>query len=361
MIKSYEKSPVQLRLGVAGCGKVFERLYMPALKRCNNWNLVAICEPIKDRREWVQKTLNRTTVFDKFVTFLKESSLDVVLITTPPETHSVLAIKALKMGLHVLVEKPMALNITEAFLMLEASLQTKKQLWVGFNRKFRRSYIILKDKLSNFPTDSIQKIFFQLILDPYKWQSVTPFMGDDSKGGGILDDVVSHQVDLLSWLLGVRIKMVKAEYVVKKHLKAELVSISLKFENDLIATCLAGHGTNYDEKLIIQLHNKTIIAYPTWVLQTRWLPEKITDMYCKLRTFFHYTLCKVTKFPNITLDSVEYQLRSFAKAISGEMVPLTNDCAETGVRSVEVIQACRKSLKSGGNWHQVGEEGKSIL
>lgn len=361
MIKSYEKSPIQLRLGVAGCGKVFERLYMPALKRCNKWNLVAICEPIKDRREEVQKSLNRVAAFDSFLPFLKESSLDAVLITTPPETHSMLAIKALKMGIHVLVEKPMALNTAEAFLLLEASLQAEKQIWVCFNRKFKRSYLNLKERLSNLHPATIQKIFFQLILDPFKWKSVTLFMGDDSKGGGILDDVASHQVDLLSWLLDVKIKMVKAEYVVKKDFQPALISIKLKFENDLTATCFAGHGNRYEEKLIIQSHNKTIIAYPAGVLQTRWKPAKWLDLYCKLGTFFHYALCKLTGIPNITLDSIEYQLHSFAEAISGERKSLTKDCAKSGVRSVEVIQACHKSLRSGGNWHQVSDKRESIL
>jgi predicted dehydrogenase len=361
MIKLYEKSPVQLRLGVAGCGKVFERYYLPALKRCNQWNLVAICEPIKERREWVQKTLNRADVFDQFVTFLKESSLDAVVITTPPETHSAMAVQSLKMGLHVLVEKPMALNITEALLMREASLQKGKQLWVGFNRKFKRPYINVKDKMSHLSPDSIRKIFFQLILDPNTWQSVTPFMGDDSKGGGILDDVASHQVDLLSWLLDLRIKMVKAEYLVQNHLKAECILINLKFENDLVATCFAGHGNTYQEKLIIQTHNKTIVAYPAGVLQTRWLPAKWLDFHCKFGTFFHHSFCKLTGTQNMTLDSFECQLRSFAKAIRGQRSSPANHGVKSGVRSVQVIQACRSSLKSGGNWHQVGEEGELML
>lgn len=361
MIQSYEKSPAILRLGVVGCGKVFERLYLPALKRCNKWKLVAICEPIKDRLQWAQKTLKSVTTFESFATFLEKSSLDAVLISTPPKTHCLMAVKALKVNLHVLVEKPMALNIKEALLMHETSKQTGKQLWVGFNRKFRKPYRILKDKLSNLPRESIKDIFFQLILNPYKWQSLTSFMGDDSKGGGILDDVASHQVDLLSWLLDDRIKMVKAKCIVKKHLRAELVLINLKFENDLIANCLAGHGDNYDEKLIIQLNNETIIAYPTGVLKTHWRPGKLTDRYLRLKAFFHYFLCKVTKFSNITIDSIENQLHSFAKAIRGDMESLTNDCAETGVRSVEVIQACRKSLQSGGKCYQVGEEDKSIL
>ena len=210
MIDSPQKTAHRLRLGVVGCGKVFERLHLQAIQRCRKWQLVAACEPLKSRRDWIRNLLPGIAIFRNFGSFLQESTLDAVLIATPPESHHILSVQALTAGHHVLVEKPMALDTVQALAMLDTARQAQKILLVGFNRRFRRPYRKMKDKLVKLSLESIGGISHRLILNPTGWQSVTAYLEDERKGGGIVEDVVSHQADLLAWLFDTAIQKVRA-------------------------------------------------------------------------------------------------------------------------------------------------------
>ena len=351
-MKNFRKaSDIHLRLGVVGCGRVFERYHLPALKRSSDWNLVAVCESLKERRKWIQKSCQRLSVFESFSELLENSTLDAVLITTPPVTHRQLAIQALERGLHVLVEKPMALNTSEGQLMLAAALQSRKHLWVGFNRRFRRPYIDLKERLERVPVDSIREIRF-LMESPLR-QTVTPYLGDDSKGGGVWDDLASHQLDLLAWLTNQPVKEVRAWHSPKKGTSAAFARYEIKFENHLHAYCEVVRSHAYFESIQIKLQDCTLLAYPTGVLESRFGSTKWIKYYCKLKTNANLALLKLRRKPNVSADSFERQLRSFAGAIRGENRDLMGADARGSLASVFAVQACRESLESGGIWKSV--------
>lgn len=349
-----EANRKQFRLGVVGLGRVFERYHLPALKRSLDWKLVSVCESLKERREWVQTFFHELSISEDYSTFLEKSSLDAVLIATPPETHSQLAIQALEMGLHVLVEKPMALNCSEALLMLEASLRVQKQLWVGFSRRFRRPYVELRKRLALFPRDSIKAIHFKLITNSENWKPVTHFLGDDSKGGGILEDVASHQVDLIPWLLGQRIKEARAELSTENGIS--YVKYKLKLENDLVASCEAGHGRIYSENLEIHLEDRKLVVYPSGFLETQWIPASFIRYYYQLKRVPHLIFHKLTQRSNFTIESFEKQFSFFAEAIRDKKESLLGADARSGMDSLRAIQACRESLQSGGQWKSLKGE-----
>ena len=133
---SIDRPVKPFRIGVLGCGRVFEKYHLPALKQIRDWKLIAICDPLEERVRRIQSSFPGLFAFETPSAFLEQPDLDAVLITTPPATHCQLSIQALNRGLHVLVEKPMALNVCEASLMQETALRAQKQLWVGFNRRF---------------------------------------------------------------------------------------------------------------------------------------------------------------------------------------------------------------------------------
>ena len=343
----------QLRLGAVGCGQVFERYHLPAIEGSPDWKLIAVFEPLKKRREWIEKSFQEVATHESMSAFLDKYLLDAVLVSSPPETHSKLSIKALQAGLHVLVEKPMALNYSEALSMLEASLSAQKQLWVSFNRRFRRNYLRLKERLSAVPKESIKAINYILISDSENWKPVTQYLEDDSKGGGILDNTASHQIDLLTWLLDYDIAEVKAEQVAKNGDKLKRIKYILRFHNGLIAKCVAGHGTIYYENLEIHHNNRKLVAYPSGVSESSWIPLSLICAYSKLKTASHLTFCKLTRTPNPTLQSFVKQYNSFADAIRGDKRHIKGADARSGLHSINAIQACRESIQAAGNWKSV--------
>ncbi len=355
---SIDRPVKPFRIGVLGCGRVFEKYHLPALKQIRDWKLIAICDPLEERVRRIQSSFPGLFAFETPSAFFEQPELDAVLITTPPATHCQLSIQALNRGLHVLVEKPMALNVSEASLMQETALRVQKHLWVGFNRRFRRPSADLKGRLEHVPVDSIQEIRYLNESPPR--QTVTTYVGDDSKGGGVLDDVASHQVDLLAWLLSQPVKEVRVCHPPKNKDSAASARYELRFANGLIAYCEAVHRRTYFESLQIKLQDRTLLAYPAGVIEGRFVQTKWIRFYCKLKNNAHLAFQKLRRQPNVSADSFERQLRSFAAAIRNEIGDQTGADAIDGLRVVRAIQACRESLRSGGKWQSLNPQERTI-
>jgi predicted dehydrogenase len=340
----------KIRLGISGCGMAFERLYLPALIRSAEWELVGVCDRSRERCEWVRSLFPDISVCDSIDALLDASSLDAMFIATPPETHCELAVKALDRGLHVLVEKPMALSLEEAFAMLESSERAGRQLRVGFNRRFRRPYVILRDQLAGIPAESIQSITFEFIFSLLDWNPVTPYLGDDSRGGGALDDVASHLVDVLTWVIGANVSAVKAEPLSVNEGRGSVVSIELKFENGTAAKGSAGHGPRFSERLEVRVDSRRFVVFPAGLIETCRMPNFLLSLYCFLRTRTHFARHKLLRTPNLSQESMAGQLRDFAQALRGETHSRSGADAVSGIDALKATMACRESIRSGGKW-----------
>src|SRR4051812_34714080 len=98
-----------LRLGVIGCGRGFERVHLPAISRIPEISLAAACDTDHHRLEWGKHRAAPPALFGNPGELLGYQGLEAVLVLTPPPSHALNVIEALQAGLHVLVEKPMAL------------------------------------------------------------------------------------------------------------------------------------------------------------------------------------------------------------------------------------------------------------
>jgi predicted dehydrogenase len=72
---------------------------------------------------------------------LERGDFDGVVITTPTFTHHPLAVRALEAGLHVHLEKPMAMNLRECAAITAAAERAGTALQLGFMRRFDRDFV----------------------------------------------------------------------------------------------------------------------------------------------------------------------------------------------------------------------------
>lgn len=360
MAKVSNVTGLPLRLGVVGCGRVFENYHWSALQQSPDWDLVAVCESSEGRRAWARQINPEIEAFASFSKFLNQCPLDALLITTPPATHGQLVVQALAAGLPVLVEKPMALTLPEAHQMAQASQRAAKPLWVGFNRRFRQPYIEFKQVLAQLPQDVVRAIRFQLTFDK-NWQPVTPYLGRDDQGGGSLDDVASHQIDLLCWLFNQEIEAVKAAQSIDSVNNCNDIHYQVRFENGLVAECSAGHNYYYKERLEVDVTGQKVIVYPNGLLRTSLLPAAWINLYCRLKTDAHLISHKMRHKPNVTLDSFIKQLAAFAAHIRHPDHTSNGADAASGLRTLQVIEACRASIDADGVWQMVISQGEKVL
>jgi predicted dehydrogenase/nucleoside-diphosphate-sugar epimerase len=191
-----------LRVAVVGCGAVSQTYHIPVLAGHEQVRLVALI----DRNMEVANRLARAygiAVTAADLDALEGGSVDAALIATPPHHHATAAISLLRRGIHVLVEKPMALNSQDAAAMVQVAEETGAVLAVGhFRRLFPSSRLLAALLATN---EFGRPITFDVeeghIFD---WPLVTlGSMRKDLAGGGVLIDTGSHTLDqLLSFFFG---------------------------------------------------------------------------------------------------------------------------------------------------------------
>ena len=109
----------QSRIAIIGCGGVAERYYLPALRSCPN----VTCAILIDKDLLRAQTLAMEYGIRKTGRDLEAAAdlVDGVIIAAPNQLHADLAIKGLRLGLHVLCEKPLARNTDEENSMLKVA------------------------------------------------------------------------------------------------------------------------------------------------------------------------------------------------------------------------------------------------
>ena len=123
----------KLRVGLVGTGYV-SKYHLRALKRLDYVEVTALCDANIDRATKAAKEAGIAGVYRSLEDMAQEG-LNVIHILTPPATHCALAVQALKMGCHVLVEKPMATSADECDRMLEAAKETGRILSVSHSAR----------------------------------------------------------------------------------------------------------------------------------------------------------------------------------------------------------------------------------
>lgn len=219
---------------IIGCGSLAKRSYIPIFKALKGVELVAVCDRKEDLAAETARHFNIPKFYTNLGDMIKDDGLDFVTICTPPVTHSQLAIEAMNAGLHVLVEKPMALNTKEADEIVFTSRQKKAILCVAHNFLF--TPVVQKAKFL-VQTGAVGEI---LGVDVIIFSRREGFIRNrnhwcHSQPGGILSEYSPHAVYLESAFLG-KIKSVKA--IATQHnqlpwIKADELKVILDAEKGL--------------------------------------------------------------------------------------------------------------------------------
>ncbi|RLT42676.1 MAG: gfo/Idh/MocA family oxidoreductase [Chloroflexi bacterium] len=135
---------------------------------------------------------------------LAETKPDVTVIITPHPFHAALAIDALNAGSHVLVEKPMAVQVAEADAMIAAAEANHRLLAVNFQHRFRADAQAVKRLISGGGLGKIQRVTgVQPWLRTAAYFRQADWRGTwKGEGGGVLMNQAPHDLDLLCYLVG---------------------------------------------------------------------------------------------------------------------------------------------------------------
>ncbi|HZW04515.1 MAG TPA: Gfo/Idh/MocA family oxidoreductase, partial [Anaerolineaceae bacterium] len=128
----------KLRAAILGCGSFAHQQAMALTALSDQVDLVAVCDRHPERAQAVadQHTGGRAAVFTDDRELIEKAGLDLLVVTLPPYGHAGEVERAAARGIHLLVEKPIALTHDQAWRMVAAAEQAGVHTQVGFKFRF---------------------------------------------------------------------------------------------------------------------------------------------------------------------------------------------------------------------------------
>ena len=136
-----------LKIGIVGCGKIADQ-HVQAIHRIPDCEVVALC----DREPLMAKQLGErfgiSACFSELSEMLEAARLDVVHITTPPQSHYSLAKQCLESGSHVYLEKPFTITAGEAESLIRVAERRDLKITAGHNLQFTLETLEMRQLLA---------------------------------------------------------------------------------------------------------------------------------------------------------------------------------------------------------------------
>lgn len=224
--------------GIIGCGEVAEVKSGPAFQRVENSNLVSVMRRDAEKAKSFAVRHHVPHWSTNARDILNSNDINAVYVATPPSTHLKYALQAIQAGKHVYLEKPMALNVTQAKQICDAIEKSTSKLTIAHYRRKLPSFLKVKELLRDQKIGEVTHVDIQ-ILQPKKTNIVADTeeswrINPQISGGGYFYDLAPHQIDLMIHYFG-PIKTVRGlSYTSQKNsLVEDVVNGIMAFENGI--------------------------------------------------------------------------------------------------------------------------------
>lgn len=193
----------RIKFAIVGCGNIGST-HADALASIDEVELVAVCDSDITRARAVAQAHGVEHVFTSHEETYRSVELDAVSVATDHKNHFAPAISAVELGLNVIVEKPIASTLDEAYRLVEAAKSRGVKLGGVFQRRFfpaaqrmreaidagRLGKIVAAECIAHLGRD-------RAYFDQDEWRGTWK-----GEGGGVLMNQAIHMVDMLLWFLG---------------------------------------------------------------------------------------------------------------------------------------------------------------
>jgi UDP-N-acetylglucosamine 3-dehydrogenase len=283
------------KVAVIGCGAIAQHRHIPEYAAHANVELVAFADPAPGRAEQMAARYGGKAYTD-YKELLKIEKLDAVSVCTSNAFHAEISIAAANVGVHVLVEKPMASSNEEALAMIAAAERNNVFLMVGHNQRLMPPHVKAKEILES---DRLGKVIqFRTTFGhpgPEGWSV-------DGRGSwffrkqdailGAMGDLGVHKADLMRWLLDDEVAEIGA-FVGTLHKQGtdvdDTATCILRMRSGAIGTLIASWtqyrggdnstvlwcengvmkiGTDPNDQVIVELTDGTVEKYKVGAMAT---------------------------------------------------------------------------------------------
>lgn len=233
----------KLLFGIVGCG-VIGPVHAKAIASLPDAQLVAVTDVLPEKA-WQLAESYGATSYAELQDMLTHERLDVVIICTPSGLHGQQACQAMRAKCHVIVEKPMEINLAAMEEMLRVQREMGVKLAVISQRRFEPSSQQVHALIE-------EQAFGKLVLGnavvPW-WRSQSYYQSGkwrgtwELDGGGVLMNQSIHSIDLLQWFMGPVLSVCAYTDTLVHQMEAEDAAVAiLRFANGALGTIAATTG-----------------------------------------------------------------------------------------------------------------------
>jgi len=187
-----------IRVGIIGFGLSGRVFHAQVLRSVAGFEIASV---VTSRADEVRAEFPDAKVVATSDELLADPTIDLVVVTTPNELHAPLAIRALEVGKHVVVEKPFSVTAAEGQAVVECAKRMNRVLSVYHNRRWDNGFLTLREALESGHLGTVcgyEARFerFRPVVKGERWR-------EQQKGGsGVLYDLGSHLIDQAVCLFG---------------------------------------------------------------------------------------------------------------------------------------------------------------
>ena len=188
-----------LRYGVIGVGMMGCE-HIRNLQAINGCAVVAFADTHETSRTNAKHLVAEATSYVDYREMLADEQLDVVVIATPNQTHSAIFDDVIKSGVHVLVEKPLGINIAECQKMIASETQHQRPgrvVWVGLEYRYMAPTSRLIEEVESGACGAVKMIAIREHRFPFL-EKVDNWNRFSKNTGGTLVEKCCHFFDVMS-------------------------------------------------------------------------------------------------------------------------------------------------------------------
>ncbi len=326
----------KIRVLITGLGGIAQVAHLPIISKMDNVEICGICDIDKSKTKSIAQKYNIKAAYNTLDELLANVEADCLIVTSPTSLHHEQAIKGLKKGLNVLVEKPLARNYKEASEIVDAAKKAKKLLMVGMNNRFLPEVMMQESFVS---AGEIGEVFY--IKAGYlkkrstseKWS-----VNKNESGGGVFMDLGIVILDIALWMM--KFPKVKAVSAVNYNHSFKDVEDSsfvlIRFQN----------GSTISIETSWTLHRSSDMFYVNVYGRDGSTSINPLRIYKNMHdTLVNVTPVKIEKPANVFKRTYEYELNNFFNSVQTGK-PSLSDGSESLDR-MKIVDAIYESAKAG--------------
>lgn len=211
----------KIRTALVGPGKV-AHLHARGMAGLSSAELVAVCGRTASKAEAFAQTYG-LSAYTNLEEMIQQEKVEALLVCTPHPYHREAVVKAAHLGVHCLIEKPMASSLSDCDAMLDAAKQNRITLGVISQRRFYEPVVRMRKAIDEGKLG--KPVLAHAVMLGWRdeaYYSSDPWRGRwDTEGGGVLVNQAPHQLDLFQWMMG----EVEQVYAVTRNLNHPYIEV----------------------------------------------------------------------------------------------------------------------------------------